>query len=166
MKNVILITTLTLFTLASVQSQVKDSITSFTVEVPVEIIENVPVYAGCYGSTNANLKKCMSDKINYHVGSNFNQSIIKDLDLEPGLARIYVKFKINTEGDVVDIESRGPHPALEDEATRVVGLIPSMTPGKQRGEPVNVMYSLPIVLKVDPKVEEGKKKKRRRKNRG
>ena len=165
MKHVILIATLMLFTLASVQSQVKDSITSFTVEVPVEIIENVPIYKGCFGSTNANLKKCMSDKINYHVGSNFNQSMIKDLDLEPGLARIYVKFKINTEGDVVNIESRGPHPALEAEATRVVGLIPRMTPGKQRGKPVSVLYSLPIVLKVDPKVEENKKKKRRHKNR-
>ena len=33
---------------------------------------------------------------------------------------------------------------LEKEARRVVGLIPKMKPGKQRGKPVRVQFNLPI----------------------
>jgi len=38
---------------------------------------------------------------------------------------------------------------LEKEAIRVVNMIPDMTPGKQRGRPVGVKYTLPITLIVE-----------------
>ncbi|HBO29337.1 MAG TPA: energy transducer TonB, partial [Leeuwenhoekiella sp.] len=44
--------------------------------------------------------------------------------------------------------SRGPHPRLEQEAARVIKLLPQMTPGMQRGKAVGVLYSLPIVFQV------------------
>ena len=61
---------------------------------------------------------------------------------------IYVRFKIDQKGNIVDIGSRGPHPRLESEAERVIKLLPQMTPGKQRGKAVGVLYSLPIVFQV------------------
>jgi len=45
--------------------------------------------------------------------------------------------------------ARGPHARLEKEAIRVVELLPDMTPGKQRGRPVGVKYTLPITLVVE-----------------
>ena len=51
-------------------------------------------------------------------------------------------------GNIVDIGSRGPHPRLEQEAARVIKLLPQMTPGMQRGKAVGVLYSLPIVFQV------------------
>ena len=40
------------------------------------------------------------------------------------------------------------HKELEKEARRVVGLIPNMKPGKQRGKPVKVTFDLPITFNV------------------
>ncbi|MGA9324525.1 MAG: energy transducer TonB, partial [Salegentibacter sp.] len=34
------------------------------------------------------------------------------------------------------------------EAARVINSLPKMQPGKQRGKPVGVMYSLPIIFQV------------------
>ena len=45
--------------------------------------------------------------------------------------------------------ARAPHARLEKEAKRVVGLLPKMIPGKQRGRPVNVTYMLPISFNVE-----------------
>jgi protein TonB len=38
---------------------------------------------------------------------------------------------------------------LEQEAKEVIGKLPKMTPGKQRGKAVGVLYSLPILFQVD-----------------
>ncbi|MFD2518305.1 energy transducer TonB [Salinimicrobium flavum] len=62
--------------------------------------------------------------------------------------RIYVVFKINPKGDVVEIMARGPYKRLEEEAIRVVSLLPKMIPGRQRDKPVAVKYSLPIMYEV------------------
>ena len=70
-----------------------------------------------------------------------------DLGLS-GRQRINVIFKISKTGDITGIRARAPHPGLEKEAARVIGLLPKMKPGKQRGKPVNVPYSLPIIFQV------------------
>ncbi len=117
-------------------------------DVPFAIIENVPVYPGCKG-TNAEKKKCMVDKIRKHVNKKYNTGLAGDLGLSPGKKRVYVQFKIDKTGNIVNVRARGPHKRLEKEAIRVVELLPSMTPGKQRGRPVGVKYTLPITLVVE-----------------
>ena len=117
-------------------------------EVPFAVIENVPVYPGCEDQKgNEAKKKCMSEKIQMFVSKNFNNGLGGELGLT-GVNRIYVRFKINEKGDIVDIGARGPHPQLETEAERVVRLLPKMTPGKQRDKPVGVLYALPIIFEV------------------
>ena len=117
-------------------------------DVPFAIIENVPVYPGCKG-TNEEKKKCMVDKITKHVNRKYNTGLAGDLGLSPGKKRVYVQFKISKTGDIVDVRARGPHARLEKEAVRVVELLPKMEPGKQRGRPVGVKYTLPITLLVE-----------------
>ena len=58
-------------------------------------------------------------------------------------------FKIDKTGAITDVMARAPHNRLRDEAIRVVKSLPHMTPGKQRGRPVGVKYSLPIAFKVE-----------------
>ncbi len=122
-------------------------------EASFEVIEHVPVYKGCKKfSDNISLKKCMNEKIVSLIRKNYNISIAQSLGLPEGIVRVNVVFKINTKGDIVDIRSRAPHPELEKEAIRVIGLIPKFeNPGIQRGKPVIVPYSLPIVFKVENK---------------
>ena len=117
-------------------------------DVPFAIIENAPIYPGCEGKPKSQQKKCLSDNITKLVNKKFNVDLAADLGLTPGRKRIFVMFKIDNKGKVVNIRARAPHKRLEKEAKRVIGLIPKMTPGKQRGRAVGVKYSLPIVFNV------------------
>mgnify|MGYP007000395440 CR=1 len=51
------------------------------VEVPFAVIENVPEYPGCERGTNAEKRKCMSDKIAKFVQRKFNTDLAGDLGL-------------------------------------------------------------------------------------
>lgn len=116
--------------------------------VPFVFIENVPVYPGCEGlSSNDERKKCMSDKITEFVNKKFNNNLGSQLGLS-GINRINILFQIDTQGNIVGVQSRAPHPKLEQEAARVINALPKMEPGMQRGKAVPVSYSLPIVFKV------------------
>jgi protein TonB len=117
-------------------------------DVPFAIIEDVPVYPGCKGS-KAELRACLQDEITKHVNRKFNADLASDLGLAPGVKRIFVMFKIDKSGNITDVMARAPHKRLQEEAIRVVQSLPKMTPGKQRGRPVGVKYSLPIAFKVE-----------------
>jgi protein TonB len=117
------------------------------IDVPFSVIENVPIFPGCESGNNAAKRDCMSEKIAQFVNRKFNTDLASDLGLS-GRQRINVIFKIDKTGNVVGIRARAPHPGLEKEAVRVIGLLPKMKPGKQRGKPVNVPYSLPIIFQV------------------
>ncbi|MDP3352648.1 MAG: energy transducer TonB [Flavobacteriaceae bacterium] len=117
-------------------------------DVPFAIIEDVPVFPGCTG-TKEQKRECLSDKISQHVNKKFNADLAQELGLSPGKKRIFVMFKIDKNGDVVDIEARAPHVRLEKEAIRVIESLPKMQPGKQRGRAVGVKYSLPITFNVE-----------------
>jgi len=118
------------------------------IEVPFSVIENVPVFPGCEKEKGNNAKKqCMSDKISRFVNKKFNTELAGDLGLS-GRQRINVIFKIDKTGNIIGIQARAPHPGLEKEAKRVIGLLPKMKPGRQRGKSVIVPYSLPILFQV------------------
>ncbi len=123
------------------------------VEVPIEpvpftLIEDVPVFPGCEGlGTNEEKRKCMSDKISRFVNKNFNTGIGEQLGLS-GRNRVNVLFKIDENGNIIEAQSRATHPKLEEEAERVINLLPKMQPGKQRGKAVPVSYSLPIIFEL------------------
>ncbi|HBK70418.1 MAG TPA: hypothetical protein DDZ39_01975 [Flavobacteriaceae bacterium] len=123
-------------------------------DIPFAVIEDVPIFPGCE-KLDKNLRKmCMQNQISKHIASNFNTSLANELGLSSGKKRVYVIFKIDKSGNIVDLKARGPHKRLEMEALRVVKLLPQMVPGKLRGKPVGVKYTLPIILLV-----EGDKKK-------
>ena len=117
------------------------------IDVPFSVIENVPIFPGCEKGNNNEKRDCMSKKISAFVNKKFNTELAGELGLS-GRQRINVIFKIDKTGSVVGIRARAPHPGLEKEAKRVIGLLPKMKPGKQRGKPVNVPYSLPIIFQV------------------
>ncbi|KQC32609.1 energy transducer TonB [Nonlabens sp. YIK11] len=117
-------------------------------DVPFAIIENVPVYPGCENEkNNADRKKCMQEKITRFVRKEFDTGIANEVGLS-GKQTISVQFKIDKSGKVVNIVSRAKDPKLQTEAARVINKLPTMTPGKQRGKPVGVIYGLPIIFEV------------------
>ena len=118
------------------------------IEVSFAVIDKVPVFPGCESlTTNEAKKDCMSKSIANYVSSNFNTKLAEDLGLK-GRQRISAIFKIDTEGNVIGVRSRAPHPYLEAEATRVINTLPKMISGEQKGKKVTVPYSLPIIFQV------------------
>ena len=114
------------------------------VEVPFAVVEDAPIFPGCEKEKNNEArKKCMSQKISRHVNRKFDIGLAEELGLS-GRQRISVIFKINKNGDIVEVRSRAPHPRLEKEAAKVIKSLPKMKPGRQKGKPVTVQYALPI----------------------
>lgn len=117
-------------------------------DVPFAVIEDVPIFPGCENlSNNDQRKKCMSEKISKYVNKEFDTDLGAELGLT-GINRVIVQFRIDEKGNIGQVRARAPHPRLEQEAARVINSLPKMKPGKQRGKPVGVMYSLPIAFKV------------------
>ncbi|MFG6686658.1 energy transducer TonB [Mariniflexile sp. HNIBRBA6329] len=152
MKKTIVLLALILSAISFSQEQEIDSLNTDknTKVASFEVIEHVPVYKGCDDSmSNIELKNCMANSIYKHIAKNFNTSISNGLGIPDGKVRINVIFKINREGNIVDVIGKAPHPVLEEEAIRVIKLLPKMDkPAYQRGNPVTVPYSLPIIFNV------------------
>jgi len=115
--------------------------------VPFSEIEQAPIYPGCEDAQNQ--KSCFSGKLITLISQKFSAKLPKNLGLKPGLKRIFVLFTIDKTGKVTDIKARAPHKKLEEEAIRVINLIPNLTPGFDKGKAVAVKYSLPIVFNVE-----------------
>lgn len=116
-------------------------------DIPFVLIEDVPVYPGCKGNNNE-LKKCFTQKITEFFGKRFDVSLSTELGLLPGKKKIFVMFKIDKTGKITNVKARAPHARLEKEVVEIINSLPEMTPGKQRGTPVGVSYSLPITFLV------------------
>lgn len=67
---------------------------------------------------------------------------------EEARGKVIVDFVITKTGAIDKVRvARSLHPALDQEAVRVVKSMPAWTPGKQNGQPVNVSYTLPITFR-------------------
>lgn len=114
-----------------------------------QIIEHVPLHPNCTEeASNSERKKCLSIQVSKLIEKKFDTRIATNIGLN-GRIRILVAFKISKTGRVTDIKARAPHKLLEQEAVRVIKLLPKFTPGYQKGIPVTVPYSLPIVFTVE-----------------
>jgi len=164
MKNLLFVLLFILSNIAFAQDTEVDKTQESNKEIPFAVIEDVPIYKGCDKNlSNRELKDCMSEKIIKHVSKNFNIKVSRQTDLT-GNVRINVVFKVDKKGNIIGIRSRAPHPVLEQEAIRVIKLIPKMDrPGMHKGKPVIVPYSLPIVFNIvdEPKKPLTKKEIRR-----
>ena len=59
--------------------------------------------------------------------------------------KVYVTFVVGKDGSVSNASiARGVDPSIDKEALRVINSLPKWKPGKQRGKPVNVSYTVPI----------------------
>ena len=95
------------------------------------IVEEMPQFPG----GEMALRKFIANAIKYPV-----------IAQENGVqGKVYVSFVVGKDGSVSDARIiRGIDPSLDKEALRVVNSLPIWKPGKQRGEPVRVSFSVPI----------------------
>lgn len=95
------------------------------------IVEDMPEFPG----GELALRKYIANAIKYPV-----------IAQENGIqGKVYVTFVVDKDGGVSDARiARGVDPSLDKEALRVVNALPKWKPGKQRGKPVRVSYTVPI----------------------
>lgn len=95
------------------------------------IVEEMPEFPG----GEAALRAFIAKSINYPV-----------IAQENGIqGKVYVTFVVDKDGGISEAKvARGVDPSLDKEALRVVNMLPKWKPGKQRGKPVRVSYTVPI----------------------
>ena len=61
--------------------------------------------------------------------------------------RVMVMFVVETDGSISNVRvARKVFPSLDEEAVRVVKAMPKWKPGKEKGRPVRVNFTLPVVF--------------------
>ncbi|MHA7112209.1 energy transducer TonB [Sunxiuqinia elliptica] len=95
------------------------------------IVEDMPEFPG----GELALRKFIANAIKYPV-----------IAQENGIqGKVYVNFVVDKDGSVQNARiARGVDASLDKEALRVVNNLPKWKPGKQRGKPVRVSYTVPI----------------------
>jgi bla regulator protein BlaR1 len=131
-------------TITKNQIQTKNEIIEKEV-IPFTMIDKVPTFPGC----PENDKSCFNKKMQQHFQKEFDAELPNSLKLSPGKKRIIMLFKINKEGAIVGIKTKAPHPALQEEAVRIIKLLPIMKPGELNGKKVAVKYALPMNIEVE-----------------
>lgn len=105
-------------------------------EVVFVVVESMPEFPGGQQA----LFKYLGDNVKYPV-----------IAQENGIqGRVICQFVVNKDGSIVDIEvvRSGGDPSLDKEAVRVIKSMPKWKPGKQRGKPVRVKFTLPVNFKL------------------
>ncbi|MFQ3296471.1 MAG: bla regulator protein BlaR1 [Polaribacter sp.] len=108
-------------------------------------IEKGPTFPGCLIGD----KDCFSKMVQKHFGRNFDSDLPNNLGLSSGKKRVFISFKVDVNGGVVDVKVRAPHPKLKAEVLRVMKTLPKMLAGQIKGENVAVNYTIPFTLLID-----------------
>ncbi|MBU3010066.1 energy transducer TonB [Polaribacter vadi] len=112
--------------------------------------EKIPLFPGCENSVNyEGAKKCFSRGVQMHFAKKFDIDLPKKLGLSKGRKRVFIAFKINTKGKIVNIQVKAPHPRIKQEVIKVMKQMPHVEPGTQGGEPVNIKYNIPFTIIVE-----------------
>lgn len=100
-----------------------------------EVVENMPEFNG----GQAALMQYLAKNIKYPTIAQENGTS----------GRVIVQFVVNKDGSIVDAKVvRSVDPYLDKEALRVINSMPKWKPGMQRGKPVRVKYTVPVMFRL------------------
>lgn len=110
--------------------------TTYPEEVTVfEVVEKMPEYPGGMSAMMAFISK----NIKYPVAA--QKAKIQ--------GRVVIQFIVDKEGNIICPRViRGADPLLDAEAIRLTTIMPKWKPGMQRGQAVNVKYTVPIMFRL------------------
>ncbi|WP_298506025.1 energy transducer TonB [uncultured Maribacter sp.] len=110
------------------------------------VVEKVPVFQGCENLTNKDARVCFNNQMEAHIRQHFRYpNKAQKMRLQ---GRVSIMFKINEEGTISNIKTKGPHKILEEEAIRIIKLIPKCEPGLINGKPTPIPFSIPISFRL------------------
>ena len=100
-----------------------------------QVVEEMPEFPGGMG-------ECMK-----FIGKNIKYPAEA---IEKGIqGRVIIQMVVTKEGDIAEAKVvRSIDPLLDAEALRVINSMPKWKPGKQKGEAVNVKYTIPVMFRL------------------
>lgn len=110
-----------------------------------DILE-VPVFPGCDISVDQNMRLCFNKKMQTHISQNFRYPRKAQKKKQQG--KVHIMFDISSKGFIENIRTRGPYQILENEAVRIIKLLPKMQPGKKNGKPIKTPFAIPLTFKL------------------
>ena len=91
-------------------------------------------------------------------------SIAKSMGYKDGeTIRVYAQFTVNSKGEIGDIKAKGPHRVFEEEAIRIITLVPPIDPPKNLKKGDKARFTLPIAFKIETEKEKRKREKKEKK---
>lgn len=122
-----------------------------------DIVEELVVYEEPEEEVAETIHQIVEEMPTPHGGlSAFYQYLNKNLKY-PGQARrmgidgkVYMLFVVEKDGTLTDVTvQKGIGAGCDEESLRVIQNAPRWNPGKQRGNPVRVRFSFPIIFRLD-----------------
>ena len=132
MKKLVFIALLSLIGMTNVFAQQE---TTATAEKVFDVVDEMPSFPGGQGA----MMEFLSKNIKYPVVAEEN-----------GIqGRVLVKIVVKKDGTIDSPKViKSVDPSLDKEAVRVVKTMPKWIPGKQKGEPVNVSFTVPVTFRI------------------
>ncbi|WP_298479468.1 energy transducer TonB [uncultured Maribacter sp.] len=109
-------------------------------------ILNAPIFPGCENLINKEARKCFNDQMQKHIAHHFRYP--KKAQQMSIQGKVSIIFNINVDGTISNIRTKGPHKILEEEAVRIVKLLPKLKPGLVNGKSTPIPFSIPITFKL------------------
>ena len=101
------------------------------------VVEQMPEYPG----GEAEMRKFIAENVQYP----------EDAKLSGAFGTAYIKFVVDKSGKVTlpDVIKSSGTESIDNEALRVIKLLPDFKPGMQRGQAVDVQLTVPIKFSME-----------------
>ncbi len=112
------------------------------------LIEKYPVFQECANATVNDLENCFNSTLQQFVYSNFKVPNIVSEEKYKGSTTVF--FEVTKEGTFKVLYIDAIYNELKDEATRVFGLLPTITPANYNGNPAYAQFTMPLAIPLQP----------------
>jgi len=134
----------------------------FTIDVDADVLSEVQDFTPIQIEEEEEVEDdviftVVEDQPEFPGGEEARQSFLEENLRYPTMAReagiqgtVFVTFVVETDGSVTDVRVlRGIGGGCDQEAIRVVEMMPRWEPGRQRGQPVRVQFNMPIRFRLN-----------------
>ena len=121
------------------------------------VYDRIPIVKDCESCKDKyKLYNCLNKQISEHVANAISPIEIKK-SKQLGTLNLEVKFLINEQGIIEQIDCKAPTDSLTKELNRVVGLFPKVKiPASRNGKPIYFAYKTTVSLQIDTNNEKYK----------
>lgn len=109
-----------------------------------KVVEENPTFPGCEDVADKEMRKqCAENKLMEFIYANIQYPPVARENGIEGM--VVLQFVVEPDGSISNIKIvRDIGAGCGEEAARVISMMPAWNPGKQRGRPVRVMFTLPV----------------------